>query len=320
MLSRGQSGAAPRRYAAPWVERAVRLSGRIDDPLWELAEWSEDFVDILGEDAPRPWYRTRMKMLWGEAGLAIAAELEEPHVWATLTEHDSVIFQDNDFEVFIDPDGDGHLYAEFEINALNTTWDLLLVKPYRAGGPAINSWEIKGLQTAVFVDGTINDPSDEDRGWRVEILIPWESLGEISKSRVPPEPGDQWRINFSRVQWRIEIEDGAYRKVPDLPEENWVWSPQGAVDMHRPDRWGFVAFAKDGTFGEFDVPDEPPILMARLEAQRIFRSQNGRWATSETDLGLPPTPGLRIETTTSLLEITLGSWHIDHESRVWKKK
>ena len=51
----------------------------------------------------------------------------------TLTEHDSVIFQDNDFEVFIDPDGDNHNYYEIEINALNTEWDLRLPKPYRDG-------------------------------------------------------------------------------------------------------------------------------------------------------------------------------------------
>ena len=48
----------------------------------------------------------------------VAAEMEEPHVWGTLTQHDAVIFQDNDFEVFIDPDGDNHEYYEFEINAL----------------------------------------------------------------------------------------------------------------------------------------------------------------------------------------------------------
>jgi len=47
----------------------------------------------------------------------------------TLTARDSIIYLDNDFEVFIDPDGDTHNYYELEINALNTVWDLLLVKP-----------------------------------------------------------------------------------------------------------------------------------------------------------------------------------------------
>ena len=93
---------------------------------------------------PKPRFRTRVKMLWDDEALYIAAEMEEPHVWATLTEHDSVIFHDNDFEVFLDPDGDNHLYGELELNALNTTWDLLLTKPYKDGGQAINAWEITG--------------------------------------------------------------------------------------------------------------------------------------------------------------------------------
>ena len=106
-------------------------------------------------------------MLWDDQYLYVAAELEEPHVWATLTEHDSVIFHDNDFEVFLNPSGDGLNYFEFEINALNTSWDLFLPKPYREGGKADNSWDIPGLRTAVHVNGTLNDPRDTDRGWTV---------------------------------------------------------------------------------------------------------------------------------------------------------
>ena len=51
------------------------------------------------------------------------------------TQHDAVIFHNNDFEVFIDPDGDTHNYYELEINALNTVWDLFITKPYRELNP-----------------------------------------------------------------------------------------------------------------------------------------------------------------------------------------
>lgn len=78
--------------------------------------------------------------------LYIAAELEEPHVWATLTNHDAVIFQDPDFEVFLDPRGHTQPYYEFEMNALNTTWDLRLDKPYQDEGKPQDGWEIVGAQ------------------------------------------------------------------------------------------------------------------------------------------------------------------------------
>src|SRR5688572_9247990 len=151
------------RAAAPLV-----IDGKLDDAAWKSAQWTDDFVDIQGDKKPRPRFKTRTKMLWDDEFLYIGAELEEPHVWATLTQRDAVIFHDNDFEVFLDPDGDNHLYAELEINALNTVWDLLLVRPYRDGGPAITGWDIPGLRTGVSIQGTLNDPSDVDEGWSVE--------------------------------------------------------------------------------------------------------------------------------------------------------
>ena len=144
-------------------------------------------------------------MLWDDTYFYVGAVLEEPHVWGTLKEHDSVIFRDNDFEIFIDPNGDNHEYYEIEINALNTEWDLFLKKPYRDGGPAINEWEIPGLKTAVHVSGTLDDPSDTDTSWSVELAIPWKSLAGHAHRQTPPKDGDQWRINFSRVEWRHEI-------------------------------------------------------------------------------------------------------------------
>lgn len=231
----------PRRYSCKRTPRPPTLDGDLECVHWDLAEWTEDFVDISTDIVPR--HRTRVKMLWDEQCFYIGAELEEPHIWATLTEHDSVIFQDNDFEVFIDPDGDAQNYFEFEINALNTTWDLFLPKPYRDGGSAMNEWEIPGMTHAVKVEGTLNDPSDIDRRWSVALAFPWAAFvppGEPPGA--PPRAGDVWRVNFSRVQWQTTIENGRYMKVPNIPEDNWVWSPQGVIDMHQPEQWGFVEF------------------------------------------------------------------------------
>jgi hypothetical protein len=231
-------------YVCHFTDHAPTIDGGLDKPAWNAAPWSSDFQDIEGDSKPKPRFRTRIKMLWDENYFYIAAELEEPHVWATLTQHDAVIFQDNDFEVFIDPDGDTLNYYEFEINALNTGWDLLLDKPYKAGGKPSNAWEIPGLKTAVHINGTINNPADKDVGWTVEIAFPWKVLAQYSRQKAPPAEGDDWRVNFSRVEWLTEIIDGKYRKLPGKKEDNWVWSPQGLVDMHVPEKWGFVQFTR----------------------------------------------------------------------------
>ena len=166
------------RYRCMRAHRPRLIDGAIDKGFWVDAIWSHDFVDIEGDKKPHPRHRTRMKMLWDDDGLYIAASLQEPHLWATLTERDSIIFYDNDFEVFLDPNGKGVMYAELEVNALNTVWDLFLEKPYKDGVTARNEWDLVGLKTAVQIQGSINNPKDRDRGWTVEMAFPWKSLAE----------------------------------------------------------------------------------------------------------------------------------------------
>lgn len=280
----------PKGYVCYRADTPVTIDGDLTEAAWEAAPWTEAFVDIEGDKQPKPHLRTRVKMLWDAEALYFAAELEEPHIWATLTEHDSVIFLDPDFEVFLDPDGDSHVYGELELNAKNTTWDLLLTKPYKDGGHAVNGWEIKGLKTAVKVNGTINDPRDKDTSWTLEIRWPWLGLKELSTLKVPPGDGDQMRINFSRVQWDTEIVDGKYKKIAGKPERNWVWSPQGVIDMHRPERWGYLQFstAKPGK-AEFR-PDRDwemrDLLHRAYYTQRGYRKTHGKYATAIGDLGL----------------------------------
>ncbi|MDR3689306.1 MAG: carbohydrate-binding family 9-like protein [Fimbriimonas sp.] len=309
-----------RTYLCHKTPKSFELNGRLDKSPWTEAAWTDYFVDIEGDAKPAPRFKTRAKMLWNDEFLFVGAELEEPHVWATLTERDSVIFHDPDFEIFIDPNGDNQLYAEFEMNALNTVWDLLLIKAYRDGGPAVTGWDIHGLKSAVHVDGTLNDPTDTDRGWSVEVAFPWHALGEIAGKPCPPREGDQWRINFSRVEWHIEIVGGAYHKVRGLSEDNWVWSPQGVVDMHRPETWGLLEFTNQ-PFGEGEVhalpgSEERVALMEIYRAQQKYRGETGHWAKTLKDLGVYPT-GASLYTTPYLYEAAIGKWHIDNSSRIW---
>ncbi len=286
----------PRNYICPRAAAPIRIDGQLNDAGWATAEWTKPFADIEGPAKPQPRFRTRAKMLWDDAYFYVGAELEEPHVWGTLTNRDSVIFRDNDFEVFIDPDGDTHEYYEFEMNALNTVWDLFLRKPYKDGGPAINEWNIAGLKTAVHVSGTLNSSADRDAGWSIEIAFPWAALAEYAHRPAPPHPGDQWRVNFSRVEWDINIVNGQYQKVPNRPEHNWVWSPQGIVDMHRPEKWGYVQFAAGPVAPRFnpDIAAEAKnVLFEIYYRQRQFKQSTGRFADSLKELGWNP-PGKRV--------------------------
>jgi hypothetical protein len=332
----------PPLYLCLRADRAPEIDGRLDDPAWRTAPWTAEFVDIEGSVRPAPTWRTRAKLMWDDQFLYVGAELEEPHVWATLEERDAVIYQDNDFEIFIDPDGDTHQYYELEINALGTVWDLFLVKPYRDGGPALHGWDIPGLRTAVAVDGTLNDPSDRDAGWTVEMALPWSALAVAAPGRRPPTRGERWRVNFSRVQWDVDVVGSRYVKRTDpatgkpLSEHNWVWAPQGAVDMHRPEMWGIVQFGErsDSTTNLTHDPDESTRMRLRqvYYAEREFFRAHRRYTDDAAVLrpadggAVQFPPGLSIGVTPTQFEATApGSdgrtvWHIRQDGKIWSTR
>ncbi|MFM7846086.1 MAG: transglutaminase domain-containing protein [Planctomycetota bacterium] len=282
----------PRAYVAARATQPPTIDGRLNDAAWANVPWTADFVDIEGDARPRPTHRTRAKMLWDEQHFYVAAQLDEPHVWAQIREHDAVIFHDNDFELFVDPDGDNHQYYEFEMNALNTGWDLFLNKPYKDGGQADDRFELTGLRSAVHIQGTLNDPSDVDQGWSIEIAIPWTAFNRpAGRAPTTPQAGERWRVNFSRVEWATTIVAGDYQKVPNRPENNWIWSPQGIVDMHRPERWGTVEFsAANSTLEVTPTPDPQQaardLLMEIYHRQRSYQAQKGTWSLDLAALGM----------------------------------
>lgn len=278
----------PRTYVAKHTTETIKVDGSMNENAWTNAKWSQVFKDIEGEKAAK--YETRIKMIWDNTHIYFFTEIKEPHVWATLKQKDTVIFYNNDFEIFIDPDGDTHNYYELEINALNTIWDLYVSKPYRNGAHILNDWDFKGLKSAVKINGTLNDPNDIDEGWSLEVAIPWASISS-SGGRTNIPKNDFWRMNFSRVNWDFDLFDNRYsrKKGADgsfLHEYNWVWSPQGVINMHEPEHWGYVYFSADTAAEEnqFEIPEDEHIkwyLYQLYRDYRVKKNENNVWEKNE---------------------------------------
>jgi len=282
----------PKTYIAYRTSDNINIDGDDSDVSWSKAQWSEAFIDIEG--VKKPTYNTQVKMLWDETYFYILAKLEEPHVWANLKQRDTIIFYDNDFEVFIDPDSDTFNYYELELNALNTAWDLFVSKPYReTDGVVLNDWDINGLKSAIKVDGTINNPNDTDKGWMVELALPWSAYKtSYYEDNVPTDKF--WRVNFSRVNWEFQLSGNKYERKKDnngqfIPEYNWVWSPIGVINMHLPEKWGYVYFSSKtvGDTDNFDIPNDEKIKWEMYQLYRMqkqYFNKNKRWATSLNEL------------------------------------
>ncbi|SDS01148.1 Carbohydrate family 9 binding domain-like [Formosa sp. Hel1_31_208] len=263
----------PQHYIVTKVNTELTIDGKADEIEWNNASFTHDFIDIEGVKIPK--FSTKVKMLWDNDYLYVYALMKEPHIWGDITERDAIIYLNNDFEVFLDPSQTGFGYGEIEINALNTVWDLYLDKPYRVGGKANFEWDLKQLKSAVFINGSINKYNDIDNSWSLEIAIPLLPFVRLkNKPKTFPKENEQWKLNFSRVEWDFDIIDGEYQRKKEndtyLKEYNWVWSNQKVINMHEPEKWGILQFTEQETSDKVIFKEDPDMLVKQV-AYALFR-------------------------------------------------
>ncbi len=249
-------------YTAYRVGDPPTIDGHLDEECWRRAPRSARFVDLVTGD--RAVHDTRVAVLWDDDNLYVGFWVEEPFVEATLTERDSLIYTDNDVEVFI---AGRDAYYEFEINALGTIYEVLFVwedaiadfpgfdrdtpgaRPWngvdftdhpRGGRLGFWAWDFPGLRSAVAVDGTLNDNRDRDRGWTVEVAFPWSGMELLAPDgrSLPPSNGDTWRMSFSRFN--------QYKAAPPAQDSSgWTLSPHGVWDSHIPELFPYIRFSTE---------------------------------------------------------------------------
>ena len=164
-----------------------------------------------------PQQRTTVRAMWDGEELRVLFHAEDTHPWATLTERDAPLWEEEVVEVFLDPVGDLESYFEIEVNPLNAVLDLVL-RRNRSGYVKDFAWRCEGLRTAVV---------KTDAAWTAELAIPLRSL-----VAAPPAAGDCWRVNFCRID-----------RPPGVPRELTSWSPAGRANFHTPERFGILRFA-----------------------------------------------------------------------------
>ena len=276
----------PLQYTVLRTAENMIIDGKDDEKDWSKAPWTQMFTDIETGGQIDPEQQARCKMLWDNHNLYLFVKLRERNLWASIRNHDAMVFQDNAFEMFVAPSEETYNYFEFQINAYGTVWDLFMPKPYRNGGTGLTSWDIKGLQKAIYLDGTLNNSEDTDRSWNIELAVPFTAVHMNGSHN--PAIGTIWRMNFSRVQWELDTLNGAYFRRKDeatgklLAEHYAVWSPQGIVNLHYPERWGYVLFSDTLSTKSFLSPgiEKLKLLVWKYYyLQQQFKKRNGKYAT-----------------------------------------
>lgn len=258
-------------YTCYRTRSPIHMDGNPDEPAWQKAPRSPRFIDVI--DGAPGLYDTRSALLWDDEYLYIAFWCEEPFPRAELTERDSLIWFENDIEVFIDG---GDTYYEFEINALNTVYEVFYIwkDAYQKGGRfdvprfdvlahnaltfggnhdrtgeffwkgshprgnrwAFRDWDFPGLRTAVHIDGVLNDDTVVSRGWTLELSFPWHGMQWLANGQAtPPLDGGIWRLFLGRYE---------KLRVNGQPvHAGWSWDKIGTNDNHFPERFTPICFS-----------------------------------------------------------------------------
>ena len=106
-------------YLIKRTNNPIRVDGSLDKDVWQHAEKSPRFVDAVG--GTPGIYDTRAALLWDDEALYVGFWAEEPYPAATLTERDSLLWVENDLEVFIAGED---TYYELELNALGVIYEV----------------------------------------------------------------------------------------------------------------------------------------------------------------------------------------------------
>ena len=285
----------PKSYTLYHTASPLKIDGILNEKSWQETPWTDYFIDIEGEQKPAPAYKTRVKMIWDDKFLYIAAQMEEPHIWANKRPEKDIIFKDNVFKIFIDPDNNMNDDFEIQINPQNNMLFLVMNKPYRDGGKPVSGWEPIGYQSGVTIKGTMNNPADTDKEWTAEIALP---LAAFSFNPGDPKQNSQFRINFLRTGFDFKVENGVYSKALDaagkpFPPHYAVWTSQGIINMHYPERWAYTIFSDKlpaATPQIFILPyaeKQKKLLWLAYYRQKEFFKKSKQYAATLKELNVP---------------------------------
>jgi hypothetical protein len=200
-------------------QQPITIDGRLDE-----RDWANAAVVTLGPykvGTPEPQHKTQVRLLWDEAALYVAFDVDDDDPFSPYTNHDDPLYDSEALEVFIDADGDRDIYVELQASPTDVRFDAAF-----AGGPR------KNMDRAFNADVVVKS-AKRPGGYVQEWRIGTASLRDIPIGE--PAVGARWRINVFRLE---------RRRAGDVvvSTEASAWSAIAANDFHALDRMGSLVF------------------------------------------------------------------------------
>ncbi|MHB9030485.1 MAG: carbohydrate-binding family 9-like protein [Candidatus Latescibacterota bacterium] len=219
------SGANP-FYTVRKAVNAPVVDGTLGDACWKDLPAME--MELCSGGKPR--HPTSVRMTCDDTNLYVGFECQDLDAASNAAQFDGPVTDEEHVMICIAAGSDTTGYFMIAVSPTGAVSDAFVLN--RNNGAAVRAlpgWNCEKLRASVAVYGDGARPGDQDRFWTVELAIPFTEM--LTASRVPPVPGDTWRIN----SYRLELTGG---------RELSASSPTGAEDVHRPRQFMVISFGE----------------------------------------------------------------------------
>ncbi|HWB13777.1 MAG TPA: PQQ-dependent sugar dehydrogenase [Pirellulales bacterium] len=191
-------------FECRWADAPIVIDGKADEAAWGKAQPIDRFsLPWLAENSRPAKTATKARLLWDRDNLYFFAEMEDADLYADVTEHDGITWENDVFELFFKPADDKPGYYEFQVNPAGTIMDMFLPRRGSGGYRRFKGDGKFHIEAKVSLAGTLNRWQDKDTGWAVEARIPWS---DFLRTGGRPAEGEKWKFALCRYDYSAEFE------------------------------------------------------------------------------------------------------------------
>ncbi len=184
--------------AGPVNPHPPAIDGKLDDPVWEKAEWSGDFIQREPYEGAKPTEGTSFKIVYDDKAIfvAIKASDREPgKIERRVSRRDDI--EGDQVDVTIDSYHDLRTGFNFSVNAAGVKSDRILAND------SLGDWEPDMSWDPIWEVATSSDAD----GWTAEMRIPFSQL------RFGGAEEQVWGLQVTRKLFRQD-EHSTWQPIP----------------------------------------------------------------------------------------------------------
>ena len=221
-LEPGPTWPVLRSAKIPYTKQAPKLDGKLNDSSWDNALRYQGLY-AFNTRAYLEEPKTEWKILWDENYLYFSFQCDDTDIIAPKMKRDDAVYSFDCVEMFILPEFSHGLYWEIVISPTGSIYDGFNSKKFKGWGPLVRKeMNVDGMKVGIEVDGTPNNSEDQDKGYTVEVAVPFQSLPGYTRGN-SPQAGDILHVMLVRLD-----KDGKQHKAYAFqPLLNWghnIWN------------------------------------------------------------------------------------------------